>query len=432
MFFLKDGFDSQNFTIIHDNFFELVLPYISGDYAKIYLVAFYFACKKRADISCAELAGILGMDRDKIDEAWDFFESLNIVKKHIKKNTAIYEYSIEFLSLGRLKSGKMPGKNEIEPEILPMEENDNITRMYEQIEDLIGQKLSHYQIRQIDAFLVNYSVAYDVVVEAFKFAYFKKKTKTVKEALSQLKEWVGSGVRTGSDIYEILANTEYRYCLYSKVMRYFGEYRFPSVPEMECMDRWSIEYNFSFEVIKKAIDLSIKIKNPNFNYINGILTNWHESYKARENKIARADVIDTGFEAFYGRIAEEAGLTGLSKSSEKLLKYLYKNYDADIILKTAKGLSKAKLNQKSESVRLLFDELEKNSDIINVGQIGLKELGSITDQKMSSNTRYKKTQPQDKPDKNAPRKISKIYGSSDSHEDLNRKFAAKNKLDNYL
>lgn len=47
------------------------------------------------------------------------------------------------------------------------------------------------------------------------------------------------------------------------------------------MDTWVDNMNFSMEVIEKAFEKSLAIKNPNLNYVNGILKNWHEKLVKR-------------------------------------------------------------------------------------------------------------------------------------------------------
>lgn len=421
MFFIKSSNDINKYTIISNKFFEKILPYIDAKNAKIYLFAFYVSQHQDMfrDMNNDSLAEVLNMDVSEILQAWDFFESLNLIKKHRKYNANSKDFSVEFLNLGETSEKEINLNVALEPLDYINMENTSIKNMYEQIEEITKIPLSHYEIRQIDSFLINFSVSYDVIVEAFKYAYFTKKKRSVRDALLELKEWIKSGVKTSRELDLKLEEQNRRYNLYRKVLKRFGEYRLPTVPEMEHIDRWTIEYNFDFPVIKKAIDMSIAIKNPNFKYVNGILSNWKKAYDLKEKKTVNEEDI-LRFNSF---IASYLGKK-LSNEDEKTLRFLFINYDKKELNDAIKEVEKS-----NDFVKNLFDLLINKSPDISFGKIGLNELGEIVDRKA-----YKEKELQQKrsykPKIGKSHDINKIYGEEEG--DKEKRVLSKNRLKEFL
>ena len=55
------------------------------------------------------------------------------------------------------------------------------------------------------------------------------------------------------------------------------------------IEKWVIEYGFDFEIIELALKKTTAILNPNFEYINKILTEWHEKGLKTKDEIAEYD-----------------------------------------------------------------------------------------------------------------------------------------------
>src|SRR5690606_30947651 len=53
------------------------------------------------------------------------------------------------------------------------------------------------------------------------------------------------------------------------------------------IEKWVSEYNFDADIIEEALRRTTSAQSPSFEYINSILTNWHEKgYKSKEEILA--------------------------------------------------------------------------------------------------------------------------------------------------
>lgn len=88
--------------------------------------------------------------------------------------------------------------------------------------------------------------------------------------------WHEEGIRTSRDAEG--AQTEYRQVMakYGRVVRHLGLNRRLTQAEQNMLDKWSNEWGFSEDVILKACDTTVNIKDPNFRYIDRVLEGWHQ------------------------------------------------------------------------------------------------------------------------------------------------------------
>ena len=218
------------------------------------------------------------------------------------------------------------------------------------------------------------------MIEAFKFIYYNNKSVNVNEALNTLKLWIREGIYTSKDLDNSLSNINERYATYRKILKYFGEYRLPTKPEMKKMDKWIDEYCFSIEVIEKAIDETLKIKSPNFRYLDAILDKWYELY-TRTRKILQKDKKDyTNFKTEIMKLQNTD--RKITEDEEKKLSFLYKNYPLDAVFSAIKHMN---LQNKTNDIDTLFDfitgdintgDLQKETTL-SFGNISLDDLENI-------------------------------------------------------
>jgi len=252
--------------------------------------------------------------------------------------------------------------------------------MYDNIEEIIQRNLNANEIRKIDTVIKNNDLSYDVVVEAFKFVYYNKKSSSITTVISTIKQWISDGIHTSNDLDSNLFNINERYATYRKILKYFGEYRLPTKPEIKIMNKWIDDYNFSIEVIEKAIDETLKIKTPNFKYLDAIMDNWQKLYTANKeltktNQVSYAD--------FKTEIMFHMNMDSLDNSQEKMMSFLYKNYKKDIVLSAIDYIKKDKkrdfsLNSLFDFITssLMDDKLESET-VITFGNISLEQMEKV-------------------------------------------------------
>ena len=378
MFFLSNTNEAKSYTLIHNVFFEQIMPYLDDKYLKVYMYTYYLAnnIDKIGVKNNEDIAKDLNIDYLDVISAFDYLEKLNLIRKHYVENSQSDNYSIEILPLNKY-SKKQETTYEME---YISSKNEKLRQMYDKIEEITKVHLNAYDIKKIDTTIKNNDIAYEVVIEAFKFIYYNNKSVNVNEALNTLKLWIREGIYTSKDLDNSLSNINERYATYRKILKYFGEYRLPTKPEMKKMDKWIDEYCFSIEVIEKAIDETLKIKSPNFRYLDAILDKWYELY-TRTRKILQKDKKDyTNFKTEIMKLQNTD--RKITEDEEKKLSFLYKNYPLDAVFSAIKHMN---LQNKKNDIDNLFDfitgdintgDLQKETTL-SFGNISLDDLENI-------------------------------------------------------
>ena len=427
MFFLSNTNEAKSYTLIHNVFFEQIMPYLDDKYLKVYMYTYYLAnnIDKIGVKNNEDIAKDLNIDYLDVISAFDYLEKLNLIRKHYVENSQSDNYSIEILSLNKY-SKKQETTYEME---YISSKNEKLRQMYDKIEEITKVHLNAYDIKKIDTTIKNNDIAYEVVIEAFKFIYYNNKSVNVNEALNTLKLWIREGIYTSKDLDNSLSNINERYATYRKILKYFGEYRLPTKPEMKKMDKWIDEYCFSIEVIEKAIDETLKIKSPNFRYLDAILDKWYELY-TRTRKILQKDKKDyTNFKTEIMKLQNTD--RKITEDEEKKLSFLYKNYPLDAVFSAIKHMN---LQNKTNDIDTLFDfitgdintgDLQKETTL-SFGNISLEDLENIFANQQEN---MRKTEP-----KNITKTVKRqtyVNTPTLTGKDLEDAILSNNDLDNF-
>lgn len=392
MIFLSNKIDSTSYTLIHNTFFEQILPFIDSAYLKVYFYSYYLAANiDKVGIKTNEqMANELNVPVTDVLSAFDYLEKCNLIRKHYIENSSADNYSVEFLPIERYSV-----KSEIsyEEEYLT-QKNENLKNMYDNIEETIQRSLNANEIRKIDTVIKNNDLSYDVVVEAFKFVFYNKKSSSITTVINTIKQWIKDGIHTSNDLDNNLFNINERYATYRKILKYFGEYRLPTKPEIKIMNKWIDEYNFSIEVIEKAIDETLKIKTPNFKYLDAIMDNWTKLYTANKEL---TKINDVNYSDFKSEIMFHINMDLLDNAQEKMMSFLYKNYKKDIVLSAIDYIKKDR--KKELTLNTLFDFITsssmddklENETVITFGNITLEQMEKVLQarDKQKENTKQK-------------------------------------------
>ncbi len=404
-------------------FFEQILPVIDGKFAKIYLYAYYLlvSSKENEMMDNQTFANKLKLSLEEVLEAWDFLESCGVIKKHSSDNALAWDFSIEFIDLKNLYLNKSSNKPSVSTdELILLSKNENLKNMFDKIEGILKRILSYNELRTINEFMKEYNVSTDLVIEAFSFSASIKKVKTVAGSLSVLRTWYLDGVRNKDDLEQHLENRHKRYFTYRRILSLLGEYRLPTKAEEKLMDTWVDNMNFSMEVIEKAFEKSLAIKNPNLNYVNGILKNWHEKLLKRGiNSNVKTEI--TALE-HRTKLLEAIKIEDkiITDSEDKMLHYLYTAFPLNVCISAIEHLKSSTITVNIES---LFTFLSNPSENPNNENIKLSEKADgITLSEIQDIIDEKPTRPSSK---TRPSKASSLANSKIDNDELEAKLMKK-------
>jgi len=250
-----------------------------GDFVKIYLFALMYADLEQ-DITNDTIAKQLGLQIEEVLKAWTYWEGLGIVKKHYMNPEDKFRYQIEFVNLKELIYGKNAKRKkatvELTQETKVLLEDKAIKDMYATIEKVTGRLLGGKEPVEIMNWIAECGATPEMVVYAYSYCVRTRKKDNVKYIGAVVKEWAMKGLLDVTKIESHLAEVDNRHYLYKRILKSLGFARNATEEEQRLIDSWFDEMGFTIEKILEACGKTSGIPNPNMNYVNKILRNWHE------------------------------------------------------------------------------------------------------------------------------------------------------------
>lgn len=283
----KTSIDIED-TPVENIFLDAFMPSADGNYVKVYLLGYKYACNPDPDMNFTNenLARTLGLLPSDVIKAWDYWEKKGIIKRHYKKEDQS-EFSIEFLSLKQLyidnynSISNHTTKGQRDPyspsDLVQAMQDDFVRDMFNSIQQIMCRPLNPTESLQCLEWLYDLKMAPEIIEEAFRYSVEKRGVKNIRYINTIINNWYDNNINTKEKLDQHLENTDNRYSRYKKVMEAMGRNKNPSRIEKEFMDKWFDIYNMPMDVILKACDTAIIQKSdPSLNYIDGILTKWHK------------------------------------------------------------------------------------------------------------------------------------------------------------
>lgn len=284
-------------TPIENIFITDFMPLADGTYVKVYLLGYKYANDKddSESFNNETIAKNLKIPLADVLNAWTFWESQGIIKKHMTDDE--YNYKVEFMNLKQLyvekiykhlspsaivKEDKSYVNNN---ELIELNKNDEYFHMHKEIEKIFGKFISISDKRKINQWTKQYELSPEMMIQAFSYCVNNKKKKSMSYVEKTIATWNRAGVKDLDTLAEFLETKEERYSMYSRISQSLGFInRALTEGEMNTIDKWFDEYGFSKEMVLKALENSTKISNPNISYFDAILENWYKKgYKTPED-----------------------------------------------------------------------------------------------------------------------------------------------------
>lgn len=274
-------------TNIENIFINEYMPLAPGDYVKVFLYAYMYAANKQS-MNNEEMANQLNIPVKTVEEAWNYWESMLAIKKH-KVSASEGDYVIEFLELKAMLYGSgepvaSTGKSEeiYENKTSNPLGNDEVKLLFNSIERLIERPLDSREVKSILELHEDFGMPVSLIEFGFKYGISKGNT-NFNYIYAILNNWMKSGVKSIDDAEGFIEEVDEKKQREKRVMKALGFNRSASEIESSMMDRWFDEYGFKMDMVLEACSKTSGIPNPNFNYVNKILENWHSS-SVKENR----------------------------------------------------------------------------------------------------------------------------------------------------
>ena len=276
-------------TPIANIFINDFMPMADGTFVKVYLMGFMYAHDRESSQTFMHetIAKHLNILLSDVHRAWDFWEKKEVICKKMISPEDPTQYIVEFACLKQLIIKKTMTNGSSEPkdrftsqpdDLIDAKRNPLINEMFLNINQIMGRSLVPSELMKVLDWYYNYSMNTEVIMRAFMQCVQEKNIKKLNYIEKVIISWYDQGITTMEKLDDHLERTDQRNYQYISILKYLGIYnRLPTHPEKETMKKWFDVWDFSTDIIFKACDESIKIRNPNIDYIDGVLENYKKN-----------------------------------------------------------------------------------------------------------------------------------------------------------
>jgi len=256
-------------TNLPDVFITEYLSAAPGDYIKVYLYLLFLS-KYDKDIKLNDLSKKIALPLPVIQEAIKYWEEAEVLTK---KGTGYIVNNIQEIELNKLYSPKITVSKE---SIQNMEKDKSRSNAIEAINNMFFQGImSPSWYSDIDLWFKKYEFDEQVMLALFRYCFEKSAlhrnyVKTVAEA------WHGNNIKTFAELDEYYENQEKLNKIKKNITKKLGLTRNLTQYEEAYVEKWLQEYKYNLEIIELALKKTTSKSNPNFDYIDKIITDWHE------------------------------------------------------------------------------------------------------------------------------------------------------------
>lgn len=256
-------------TEIPDIFFSEYLSQANGDYIKVYLYMLFLS-KYDKDIKINDLSKKLVLPLKVIQDSVKYWEDAGVITR---KNSGYIVNNLQEIELHKLYKPKTALSAE---QIQKSAENQKRAEAIECINNKYFSGLMPTTwYPDIELWFKKYLFDEQVMIALFgycfdKSALHKNYIQTVADA------WHKNNIQTFSDLDLYEQKQEKLRLIASTISKKLGLHRQLTQYEHAYIEKWNIDYGYSFDIIEIALKKTTSKANPNFDYLDKLLSDWHD------------------------------------------------------------------------------------------------------------------------------------------------------------
>ena len=297
-------------TVIPDIFFAEHLSQIPGDYVKIYF-HLVFLSKYKKDIKVNDLSKKLSLPLKTITDGLKFLEENGLI---VKKATGFIIVDLQEMTLNNLYK---PNLTQSKETIEKVSKNKSRAKAIEHINNMYFQGImgpSWYN--DIDLWFKKYNFDEQVMIALFDYCYnrsalHKNYVQTVAEA------WGNNKIQTWNDLDLYSEKQEHLRKIKNSIAKKLGKHGGLTQYEEAYIENWVLDFGYDMDIIEIALKRTTFKQNPTFEYVNNIITDWHE------RKLSKPSEIEAFLEQ---RKKQEKDIKNMKKVTSKV-NYEQRSYD---------------------------------------------------------------------------------------------------------
>ena len=258
-----------SYTELPDVFFSEYLSQASGDFIKVYLYILFLS-KYNKDVKITDLSKKLSLPFNTIQNALIYWENQGVI---VKKSTGYILANLQEKELLNLYSPKLTSSPET---IAQIAQSKTRAAAIESINNQFFQGvMSPSWYNDIDLWFRKYNFDEQVMISLFgycfgKSALHKNYVQTVAEA------WHKNNIRTFTDLDNYYEKQEKLNIIKKSIAKKLGLNRMLTQFEEAYIEKWTVDFGFSQEIIDIALKKTTSKANPSFDYIDKLISNWNE------------------------------------------------------------------------------------------------------------------------------------------------------------
>ena len=270
-------------TQVPDVFITEYMPSLDGDFVKIYVYCLFLG-KRSKQASADDISKKLEMELLRVKDALTCLEGLGVITRNNNGMSLVDLKEKEIKKLYRLKTTSTPDEANHSSE-----RNKKRNRFISSINNAFFQGvMSPSWYTDIDAWFDKYKFEEDVMYALFKHCYDYKALS--RQYIAKVADnWYSKNIKNSFDLDKYSIESQKIKDIRGKIMKKLRKQGFLTEYEDAYVEKWVLEFGYDFEIIELALKRTTSAVNPSFEYINKILTDWHEKgYKTIE-EITAAD-----------------------------------------------------------------------------------------------------------------------------------------------
>ena len=256
-------------TTIPDIFFTQYLPEANGDFLKVYLYILFLS-KYDKDIKINDLCKKLGLSLKTIQDAMKYWEDQGVITK---KNTGFVFNNLQELELYHLYKPKAALSAD---QIQKSAESQKRAKTIEYINNKFFSGLMPTTwYPDIELWFKKYHFDDEVMIALFGYC-FDKSALHHNYIQAVADSWSKNKIESYNDLEQYYEKQEKLNKIANAISKKLGLGRQLSQYEYAYIEKWLIDFNFSFDIIEIALKRTTSKVNPSFDYIDKLLTDWHD------------------------------------------------------------------------------------------------------------------------------------------------------------
>lgn len=257
-------------TPVSDIFISEYLIDAQGDYVKVYLYCLYLA-KYDKEITTLDLAKKTGLQIDRVKQAIDYLTAAELA---IPTEKGIMLCDLKEKEINRLYRPKL--STTPEEAVEKIERNKKRSEVITAINNTFFQGVMNTAwYNDIATIFDKYLFDEDVVYSLFNYCHDKHALHK-KYLFAVAEGWYGQGIKDLNDLDNYYQKYEKSNKIKKQISRKLGFTRNLTEYEEAYIEKWTMEFGYDLTLIELALKRTTSKANIGFEYIDKIITDWHD------------------------------------------------------------------------------------------------------------------------------------------------------------